>query len=206
MVDIVGLLAVSSAFFVVAASPGPATLAAATVSMGEGRVKGMQFGLGLSVGLAFWGLVAATGLGAVLKASTFALTVLKLFGGSYLLGLAFNSLRSSQNANVEISQTYHTGKWFLRGLYLNLFNPKAVVAWMATLSLGVSQEHGPLQVIAATSLCVALGFVIYAGYVFVFSTNGAMQVYSRLRRKINGVVAGLFALAGLGLIRSALYR
>lgn len=121
MVDIVGLLAVSSAFFVVAASPGPATLAAATVSMGEGRVKGMQFGLGLSVGHAFWGLIAATGLGAVLKASTSALTVLKLFGGCYLLWLAFGSLRSAQKSNAERSQIYRRGKWFVRGLYLNLF-------------------------------------------------------------------------------------
>jgi len=77
---------------------------------------------------------------------------------------------------------------------------------MATLSLGVSHEHGPLQVIAATGLCVALGFLIYAGYVYIFSSNGAMQVYSRLRRTIDGVVAELFAFAGLGLIRSSLYR
>jgi len=63
MIDIAALLTASFAFFVVAASPGPATLAAATLSMGQGRARGMRFGL--TVGLAFWGLVAATGLGAV---------------------------------------------------------------------------------------------------------------------------------------------
>ena len=67
MLDVIGLLTVSSAFFVVAASPGPATLAAATASMNFGRQSGFQFGMGLSVGLALWGLVAATGLGAILQ-------------------------------------------------------------------------------------------------------------------------------------------
>ena len=136
MVDIVGLLSVSAAFFVVAASPGPATLAAATVSMSAGRKNGMQFGIGLSLGLAFWGLIAATGMGAVLQASTIALAALKIFGGAYLLWLAYRSFRSAQRESAEISKTHFDGKWFKRGLLLNLSNPKAVVAWIATLALG----------------------------------------------------------------------
>ena len=206
MVDIVGLLSVSAAFFVVAASPGPATLAAATVSMSAGRKNGMQFGIGLSLGLAFWGLIAATGMGAVLQASTIALAALKIFGGAYLLWLAFRSFRSAQWESAEISKTHFDGKWFKRGLLLNLSNPKAVVAWIATLALGVSHENGSLQVVAATSLCIALGFLIYTGYVLTFSTYGAMDVYSRLHKWIDGTVAGLFALAGLGLIKSAFSR
>lgn len=55
MLDVTGLVAVATAFFLVAASPGPATVALATVSMSAGRRAGWQFGLGLSLGLAFWG-------------------------------------------------------------------------------------------------------------------------------------------------------
>jgi len=131
---------------------------------------------------------------------------LKIAGGCYLLWLAYLSLRSAQESKAEISMPDVEGKWFVRGLLLNLSNPKAVVAWMATLSLGVSHEHGAIQVVAAASLCIALGFVIYAAYVYIFSTNGAMQMYSRLRKWIDGMVSGLFALAGFGLIRSAFYR
>ncbi len=203
MVDIAGLLTVGAAFFVVAASPGPATLATATVSMSSGRQSGLIFGAGLSVGLAFWGLVAATGMGAMLQASSVTLIALKILGGVYLLWLACRSMCSALQKKPQISPVTSNGSWFRRGLFLNLSNPKAVLAWMATLSLGIGDNNGYWQVISATLLCVVLGFLIYSGYVLVFSTRGAMNGYVRLRRWIDGVVAGLFAVAGLSLIRSA---
>ena len=100
------------------------------------------------------------------------------------------------------------GRWFKRGLFLNLSNPKAIVAWMATLSIGVGvgDGDGVWQVVLATSLCITLGILIYAGYAFAFSMSGAMKGYARLRRWIDGVVSGLFAIAGAGLIRSAFAR
>ena len=204
MLDITSLGTVAAAFFVAAASPGPATIAVATVSMSAGRASGLRFGAGLSLGLAFWGLVAATGLGAALQASSHALAILKVLGGAYLLWLAYGAARSATRPgpNVEAPR----GSGFMRGLFLNLSNPKAVLAWMATLALGLGSGSGVWQVVAATSLCMALGFAIYAGYAFVFSTPGAMGVYGKVRRWIDGAVAGLFALAGLGLIRSAFAR
>ena len=74
------LLSVALAFVVVTVSPGPANIALATTAMHAGRRTGLLFGAGLAVGLAFWGLVAATGLGAVLQASASMLVVLKLAG------------------------------------------------------------------------------------------------------------------------------
>lgn len=204
--DVASLLTVGTAFFVVAASPGPATLATATVSMSAGRQNGLIFGAGLSVGLAFWGLIAATGMGALLQASSFTLMTLKILGGAYLLWLAYLSTRSACRKKTEISKVISNGNWFRRGLFLNLSNPKAVLAWMATLSLGISDSNGVWHVILATSLCVVLGFLIYSGYVLVFSTSGAMNVYARLRRWVDGVVAGLFAMSGLSLIRSAMQK
>lgn len=206
MVDVAGLLTVGAAFFVVAASPGPATLATATVSMSSGRQNGFSFGVGLSVGLAFWGLVAASGLGAMLQASSVTLMTLKILGGAYLLWLAYRSTLSACQETLELASVKSNGSWFKSGLFLNLSNPKAVVAWMATLSLGIGDHNGIWQVASATLLCVALGFLIYTGYVLVFSTSSAMNVYVRLRRWIDGVVAGLFALAGFSLIRSALLK
>lgn len=206
MLDLVGLGTVAAAFFVAAASPGPATLAVATVSMSAGRANGLRFGMGLSVGLAFWGLIAATGLGAVLQASSVALPILKLIGGAYLLWLALGAARSAiRKADVAAADA-PAGRNFRRGLLLNLSNPKAVLAWMATLALGLNDGSGTWQVIAATCLCIALGFIIYACYALMFSTQGAMGVYARVRRWIDGAVAGLFAMAGFGLIRSAFVR
>ncbi len=204
MTDALALLPVLTAFFVVAASPGPATLAVAAVSMRSGRASGLRFGLGLGVGLAFWGLVAATGLGAILQASSTALILLKLFGGVYLLWLAFGAVRSSRATvtTLDVPVAHDTG--FRRGLLLNLSNPKAVVAWMATLSLGVPEANAAPQVAIATGLCIVQGFLIYAAYALAFSTQSAMGMYARLRRWVDTMVAALFALAAGALIRSAL--
>lgn len=206
MVDWETLLSVALAFFVVTVSPGPANIAVATVAMSSGRRHGLLFGAGLSFGLAFWGVIAATGMGAVLRSSEVLLIALKLCGGLYLLWLAYQSGRSALKKTDSTQHTTRDGRWFMRGLVLNLSNPKAVVAWMAALSMGLGIGDDSGHVIAATLVCMALGFLNYAGYALAFSLSGFMAGYSRLRRWIDGAVAGLFAFAGFGLIRSALSR
>ena len=206
MSGVESLLSVALAFFVVTVSPGPANIAVATVAMSSGRRRGLVFATGLSFGLAFWGMVAATGMGAVLQGSATALTILKVLGGLYLLWLAFQSGRSALTRKNAAHDTPSEGRWFTRGLVLNLSNPKAVVAWMAALSMGLGADDNSADVIAATLVCMALGFVNYAGYAMAFSLPGFMAGYRRLRRWIDGVVAGLFVIAGIGLIRSAFSR
>ena len=97
-------------------------------------------------------------------------------------------------------------RWFVQGLVLNLSNPKAVVAWMAALSVGLGADDGLAAVAVATLGCVVIGFAIYAGYAAAFSLAAVMRGYARLRRWIDGVVAVLFATAGLVLLRSAFSR
>ncbi|XWN33215.1 MAG: LysE family translocator [Devosia sp.] len=200
------LIAVALAFFVVTVSPGPANIAVATVAMSAGRRRGLLFGAGLSCGLAFWGVIAATGMGTVLQASETALIALKVLGGLYLLWLAIQSGRSALKPSTAAPVCVSDGRWFVRGLVLNLSNPKAVVAWMAALSMGLGVGDGGAHVIAATLVCFALGFANYAGYAMAFSLSGFMAGYQRLRRWIDGAVAALFAAAGFGLIRSAISR
>lgn len=200
------LLAVAAAFFVVTAFPGPANIAVATVSMSRGRRNGLLFGAGLSFGLAFWGVVAATGMGALLQGSAEFLFLLKIAGGLYLLWLAVQSGRAALGNGGKSLESVSDGRWFVRGLLLNLSNPKAVVAWMAALSMGLGGGDGTGAVVAATSVCMALGFLNYAGYAIAFSMPGFMAGYRRFRKWVDGVAACLFAVAGIGLIRSAFSR
>jgi len=91
VIDLTAMIAMGTAFFVVAASPGPGNLAGATVAMMHGRRIGLTFAAGLASGLIFWGLLAAMGMGAVLQSSATALFAFKLLGGAYLLWLALQS-------------------------------------------------------------------------------------------------------------------
>ena len=206
MIDLTNIGIVSAAFFVAAASPGPATLAVAAVSMSSGRRIGLTFGLGLSIGLSFWGLVAATGLGALLQTSAAALTFLKIGGGAYLVWLAFVSGRSATRASEPTAKPNDGRQSFSAGLLLNLLNPKAVFAWMAVLALGIGNSAATLDFFVATALCSILGLLIYTFYAVLFSIPHAMRLYRRIRRWFEGMVAVLFALAGFGLLRSALTK
>ncbi len=206
MTLLLDLAPIALAFFVVAVSPGPANIAVATVAMRMGRGAAMRFGMGLGVGLAFWGGVAATGMGAVLQSSVVLLTGLKVFGGLYLLWLAWQSWRSAITPQTDQVAPAGQGRWFIRGLILNLSNPKAVVAWMAALSMGMGTGDAVGALLTATLVCMALGFLNYAGHALAFSRAGFMRGYQRARRWIDGAVAALFAVAGLGLLRSALTR
>ncbi|MEL7153389.1 MAG: LysE family translocator, partial [Pseudomonadota bacterium] len=200
------LIPVALAFFIVTVSPGPANLAVATVAMRQGRRAGQVFGLGLSLGLAFWGIIAATGMGAVLQASADALFILKVLGGLYLLWLAFQSARSAIQPKASDTTRIKSGRRFWQGLLLNLSNPKAVVAWMAALSVGLNADGATAEIAILTGICIAIGFANYAGYAAAFSLSGVMSGYRRVARWVEGTVAVLFAAAGLGLLRSAFTR
>ena len=206
MIDAGALMAVAAAFFVVAVAPGPATLGCAAVSMAHGRRAGLMFGAGLGLALAFWGVLAALGLGAVLAASAQAMVVLKCLGGAYLIWLAWRSARSAAAPLPVAGPADRSGRWLRRGIVLNLSNPKAIFAWGASLSLGLGPEAGAVQVAAATAICAVIGFIVYWPWIFGFSHPAMRAAYARFHAWIDGAVAALFAVAGLALIRSALSR
>lgn len=189
------------AFFVAAASPGPATLAVSTTAMAAGARAAALLGVGLAVGLAFWGLVAAAGLGALLVQSSVALTVLRWFGGAYLLWLAFQSARSAMTLAVEPEDAYPAsdGRLAIRGLVLNLSNPKAVLAWISVLALGVESADGGSGLAVTTALCASLGLVIYLVYAVLFSQSTIRSGYRRARRAIEGLASAFFGYSGLKL-------
>lgn len=203
MTDIASLIVISGAFFVITASRGTATLALASASMSSGRVVGLKFCSGLTIGLAIGGAIAATGLGTILQTSNQALSFIKMIGGVYLLWLAWRSAKSALSKKTNKTITIDTKKSFSLGMILNLSNPQAVFAWMATLALGASASTGATQVIVATVICVIISFIVYAFYAFVFSTAKVMNSYNKARKSIDAVVACLFIIAGIALIKSA---
>lgn len=205
MTDPTFLAAITSvATFVFAAgSPGPATLAVSATAMAGGRARSMALAAGLTFGLAFWGGVVALGFGALVAESAAILTVLKLIGAGYLLYLAIGSGRAAlrpakQESLAPLEEP--AGRLMRRGLFLNLSNPKAVLAWVAALALGTEAASTSVVSILIVVICAMLGGVIYIGYATLFSLAPVMAWYQRFRRWIEGVFAALFAGAALRLL------
>jgi threonine/homoserine/homoserine lactone efflux protein len=176
------------------------------MAMRHGRRAGVQFGLGLALGLTIWGLLAASGMGAVLQTSETVLIVLKIAGAAYLFWLALQSGRAAAAPHADLVTVSTSGRYFRQGLILNLSNPKAVFAWMAALAMGLDADAGLHSVALATALCAVIGLGNYMGWAYLFSLSPAMRLYQKVRRWFEGAASALFALGGFGLIRSAFSR
>ena len=81
-------------------------------------------------------------------------------------------------------------------------NPKAALAWIAIISLGL-KDGAPLWVAAAIVLgTFALSMAVHLLYAIAFSTPIMVRLYSKARRVIQGVLGAFFAVAGLRLLMS----
>jgi amino acid exporter len=117
-----------------------------------------------------WAMLAAVGLSALLASYAAALTAIKIAGGRYLLWLSYKSFRSAASAH-DLEATTLSGStrtpfgYAVRGLTIQMTNPKAALAWIAIISLGL-QEHAPVWVafaiVAGTSILSIIIHWVYA--------------------------------------------
>lgn len=201
MTDLVGPLALSAlAFFVAAGSPGPATLAVAATSMQAGRRNGLKVGAGLAFGLAIWGGLVGLGLGKLIVEWLPVMTFLRVLGGIVLLYLAWKSARSAFRPEADDVSATTDGSYFLRGFLLNMLNPKAALAWAATLVLGMPADASVTYLITNIAICSLLGLSIYTSYALFFSLPRVQHAYRRARRWLETGFAIFFGWAGLRLL------
>ena len=206
--DIHLLLLVFVTYIMGAASPGPSNMRIMSVAMHQGRRPALMLAAGVISGSFFWGSMAATGVSAVIVQYAEALIVLKVIGGAYLLFLASKACRSALTSNErfanELSSAPKASGWKLyqRGLLMHLTNPKAILSWIATMTLGLGPEATTSTVAIILAGCAVLSVTIFGGYAVVFSTAPMVRAYQKARRWIEGALAMVFAGAGLRLLFS----
>lgn len=209
MENINHLLVVFAAYVIAAGSPGPSNLRIMGVAMNQGRKAGLTLAAGVISGSLIWGISAATGVSALLARYAEALLVLKIFGGIYLLYLAVRAARSAMTPDTAPSSSParpdappSAAALYRHGLFMHLANPKAVLAWIALVALGLGPDASWHDVTAILAGCAVLSVAIFGGYALVFSTAPMIRVYRRARRGIEGVLAAFFGFAGLRLLFS----
>ncbi|KNC16641.1 amino acid transporter [Pseudomonas sp. RIT-PI-a] len=204
--DIHLLLLVFVTYIVGAASPGPSNMRIMSVAMHQGRRPALMLAGGVISGSFFWGSMAATGVSAVIVQYAEALIVLKVIGGAYLLFLASKACRSALTSNErfanELSSAPKASGWKLyqRGLLMHLTNPKAILSWIATMTLGLGPGATTSTVAIILAGCAVLSVTIFGGSAVVFSTAPMVRAYQKARRWIEGALAMVFAGAGLKLL------
>jgi threonine/homoserine/homoserine lactone efflux protein len=200
-----GIMLAYAAFCLAIASPGPNVLSVIGASMAAGRAAGISLALGVAAGSFSWAVLTVAGLSALLATYGPALTAIKIFGGAYLLFLAYKALKSAVSAQVlEARETAGRPRnaldYAMSGYAVSMTNPKAVLAWIAIISLGL-KPNAPIWVgfaiIAGTSILSAVIHILYA---VAFSTRSVVQIYFRARRGIQTVLGIFFAVAGIRLL------
>lgn len=164
-IELLGTFLLASVLFTLAPGPDIVLLMAVASAMGPARGVALAWGFGL--GNLGHTLAAAVGVSAVVHASTYGLTVIRILGSAYLVYLGFRALREQPRRN-DATRLPSQRKLMLRGLLANLSNPKVMLFYLAFLPQFVSAARG-VPVGAQMGL---LGVMFTAQAILVFSLIG----------------------------------
>ena len=183
MLSIDTTLTFFAASVLLALSPGPDNVFVLLHSAVHGRKAGLLVVLGLCSGLLFHTAAVALGLAALLAASSTAFLVLKLAGAAYLLYLAWGAWNAPAGlGDAQAPSSMTPWQTYLRGVVMNVTNPKVAIFFLAFLPQFANPEQGsvPLQIVllgAIFGLAALLTFSLIAWFAASFG-----EVFKRSAR------------------------
>ncbi|RJG47560.1 LysE family translocator [Motilimonas pumila] len=198
-----GLLLITSIHLLAAASPGPDFVLVSQQTLTQGKRAGLWCSLGIALGLGIHILYSALGLATVIANSATLLWVIKILGGSYLIYLGLQGLRSRGGQVTAISTTgaktasLAAGKLVRRGFLCNALNPKAPVYFVSLFTLVLSADM-PLYQLAIYGLwMMVIQFVWFALVVNILSQPRLNAQFQRCSHWIDRVLGGAMIALGL---------
>lgn len=112
--------------------PGPDLIFLITQGLTKGRKEAVFTALGLSSGCLFHTTLAALGVSVIFQKSILAFNLLKIFGVFYLVYIAVKSFKTAENFSVP-SDEVAAKSGFLKGIIMNVSNPKVILFYLAFL-------------------------------------------------------------------------
>lgn len=136
-----------AASIVLAITPGPDNIFVLTQSALYGRQAGFWVTAGLCTGLLVHTTAVALGVAAIVQSSSLAFNTLKMIGAIYLLYLAWRAFRAGvTNFNQPKAETLTRRGLYLRGIIMNLTNPKVGIFFLAFLPQFAEPSRGSLAI------------------------------------------------------------
>ncbi len=153
-----------SASVLLALTPGPDNIFVLTQSALKGKLVGIVVTIGLCTGLIVHTSAVALGVAAIFQVSALAFNLLKYAGAAYLLYLAWGAFRAGASTldNREASET-SLWRYYLRGIIMNVTNPKVSIFFLAFLPQFTNPAKGslPLQLIILGLLFILATIVVF---------------------------------------------
>ncbi len=151
-------------------APGPDNIFVLMQSALHGRRAGIFITLGLCTGLLVHTSLVALGVAALIMVSTTAFLILKLIGASYLVYLAVMALRASASTVTSASGEPLTALgYYLRGILMNLSNPKVAIFFLAFLPQFARPEAGSVtaQLLVLGALFILVALIVFSLIAFL---------------------------------------
>jgi threonine/homoserine/homoserine lactone efflux protein len=202
MVPASHLLAFSLISLALIIVPGPNVLFIISRSLMLGRAAGVGTAFGGQIGVYVQVAAVAFGVGAVVERSVAVFTVIKLAGAAYLVYLGIQAVRHRRSL-AEALGTRSEPKTIRRilrdGFMVGLFNPKAIVFFMAVLPQFVDRSagHVPAQMLLLGAMFMAIAVVCDSTWALIAGTARTWLARSPRRLEIIGATGGL-TLIGIG--------
>lgn len=186
--------------------PGPDILFVLTQSISQGKVAGIATATGLCTGILIHTSAAALGISALIYKSALAFEIVKYAGAAYLLYLAGQALRESEEiiSSVPVRET-NVLALYRRGIFMNVLNPKVALFFLAFLPQFVNLESGsvPMQMIFLGIVFLIQAWIIFS-VISVFAGTIGDKIVHRpgIGKFINLGKAGIFTVIGVKLALS----
>lgn len=176
---------------------GPDNIFVLTQSALSGRIAGFIVTLGLCTGLIVHTLAVAFGVAVIFQTSAMAFNALKLIGAAYLLYLAWQAFRAgpsdlARDANGGLSRR----KLYLRGVVMNVTNPKVAIFFLAFLPQFADPTIGSvaLQMVAFGATFIFAALIVFGAISWASGFLGEwLQRSDRAQVVMNRVAGTVFA-------------
>lgn len=171
-------------------------------AVSSGKKSAYYASFGIIVGTVVWLIVGFFFIHLLAKTSFF--EIVQIFGGSYLIYMAWQIFLSLKNENSphKIENKINTitaSKSFFYGVLTNLSNPKPPIFVSIILSK-IPQTlsiHLSLTLLCLMTLIPLIWFIVVVN---IFSIKRFLQIFMNFSKWIDGIVLSLFALFGISLI------
>lgn len=191
---------------VVVLIPGTGVVFTVSSALAQGRRASLFAAAGCTLGILPHLLATVLGLAAVMHASALAFEVLRYAGVAYLFYLAIATWRDRSAFAVQqvLGRTGGLGL-VLKGVALNLFNPKLTIFFLAFLPQFVEPGAGSAvhQLLVLSAVFMAMTFAVFMVYGLVADAFRAAVIESpRVQAWLRRGFAGAFAALGAQLALS----
>tara|TARA_A100000164_G_C21785723_1_gene713293 strand:- start:39 stop:623 length:585 start_codon:yes stop_codon:yes gene_type:complete len=138
--------------------PGPDILFVINQSL-EDKKSGFLVVLGLCSGLVIHTLIIVFGVSSLIQQNYVLIDFFKYFGTLYLFYLAFIELKKNNKLNIKVKENF-----YLRGVYMNLINPKVLLFFIAYFPNFLFSNTIPIsyQFIILGSIFISQALVIFS--------------------------------------------